>query len=341
MRIYIKAGAYFLVLAMALALGVARGPASLKAADHLDGPGLTSPGGDSRLDINDVYAFRSAANSRNAVMIMTVNPAAGALSGQKGFSANGLYQFRIDYNGDAETDATVTFNFARANAKGVQNWTVRGSGRLSGLSASGHTGNTTNLPGGGKVKAGVFDDPFFFDLNNFLAVDFSCSDPGNFFKGLNTNAIVLELPRTRLGDDKVGVWARTLLNGNPIDRMGRPAINTVFIPANIFEPGEPSRRNAFNATHPLNDRRKWTDEVTDTLELFQTPAEAAALAKVLLPDILTVDFSSSAGFLNGRRLADDVIDAELNLVTKGAVTTDCVANDSAFKSSFPYLAPAS
>jgi len=53
-----------------------------------------------------------------------------------------------------------------------------------------------------------------------------------------------------------------------------------------------------------------------------------------------VDTSSAAGFPNGRRLADDVIEIELGLVTNGAVTTDCVANDSTFSNSFPYLAPA-
>jgi hypothetical protein len=64
-----------------------------------------------------------------------------------------------------------------------------------------------------------------------------------------------------------------------------------------------------------------------------------ALADVLLPDILTVDTSNPAGFLNGRGLADDVIDVEYALVTNGAVTTDCVSNDSAFTDTFPYLAP--
>jgi hypothetical protein len=36
-------------------------------------------------------------------------------------------------------------------------------------------------------------------------------------------------------------------------------------------------------------------------------------------------------------LADDVIDAELNLITEGAITTDCVNNDSTFLGDFPYL----
>ena len=58
------------------------------------------------------------------------------------------------------------------------------------------------------------------------------------------------------------------------------------------------------------------------------PALAEALADVLLPDILTIDTSSSAGFLNGRALANDVMDAELNLITGGGVPGDCVdAND--------------
>jgi hypothetical protein len=125
--------------------------------------------------------------------------------------------------------------------------------------------------------------------------------------------------------------------------MGRPAINTVFIPNNIFEPAgsEPSQRNAFNAGKPQHDQRDFRREVVDTLEIFYGAGNptVGTLTDILLPDVLTVDFGSSAGFLNGRRLADDVIDAELGLVTNGAVTTDCVSNDSAFSGTFPYLAP--
>jgi hypothetical protein len=118
----------------------------------------------------------------------------------------------------------------------------------------------------------------------------------------------------------------------------------VFIPNNVFEPSgtEPSQKNAFNAAKPRTDTRDFRSEVVDTLEIFYGAGSPAAqgLADFLLPDILTVDTSSSAGFPNGRGLADDVIDIELGLVTNGAVTTDCVANDSAFSNTFPYLAPA-
>ncbi len=69
-------------------------------------------------------------------------------------------------------------------------------------------------------------------------------------------------------------------------------------------------------------------------------SRAAALADLLLPDILTVNVENSDGFLNGRGLADDVIDAELNLLTDGAIPTDCIdENDKDFLTIFPYLAP--
>ena len=67
---------------------------------------------------------------------------------------------------------------------------------------------------------------------------------------------------------------------------------------------------------------------------------AEAITAVLLPDVLTIDTSQNVGFLNGRQLADDVIDASLSLLTIGAIEGDGVdANDVEFSGVFPYLAP--
>lgn len=71
--------------------------------------------------------------------------------------------------------------------------------------------------------------------------------------------------------------------------------------------------------------------------MFGNPTTAQAHVQLLLPDLMTFDTSSSKGFLNGRQLTDDVIDAELTLLSNGAVTSDGVVNDSVFSAKFPYL----
>lgn len=336
-----KIGLYGL-LVLTMVFGLLAVPAS--AADHLDAPGLTPPGGDTRVDITDVYAFQSPSNPDNTVLVMGVNPLAGVLNDGT-FRPGASYEFKIDSTGDGNEDLTYRVTFSKANASLEQKVTLQ---RLPGVKgeqnmATGMTGTNISIPGGGWLSAGVYDDPFFFDLNGFLALDF-CNPGTNFFNGLNISAIVLEVPSDWLGASNIGVWARTVVNNTQIDRMGRPAINTVFIPNNPLEPSgsEPSQKNAFNAGKPSNDQRDFRAEVVDTLEIFYGAGSPAAqgLADFLLPDVLTVDTSSSAGFPNGRGLADDVIDIELGLVTNGAITSDCVANDSAFSTSFPYLASA-
>ena len=343
MKKMITIGLYGLAV-LALLFGLVALPS--RAADHLDAPGLTPPGGDTRLDINDVYAFQSPANSANTVLIMTVNPLAGVLNDGT-FHPDASYDFKIDTNGDAKEDFTYKVTFSAPGTSLVQNVALRrvpARGEGAHL-ARGQTGQTIPVEGGGTLKASVFDDPFFFDLLAFLGAggrSFCDGNEENFFLGLNVSAIVLEVPSASLGPSNLGVWARTELNGSQVDRMGRPAINTVFIPNNPFEPAgtEPSQKNAFNAGKPRHDQRDFRSEVIDTLEIFYGAGNptVGALADFLLPDILTSDTSSAAGFPNGRALADDVIDIELGLVTNGLVTSDCVENDSDFLNTFPYLA---
>ncbi len=295
-----------------------------RAADHLDSPRVMNSNG--TLDINDLYAFQSPTNANNVVLVMTVNPLAGVRSGTT-FETRGVYEFTVDATGDAVPDQTYRIYFAAAR-RGVQRFVVVAS---SGAAiASGQTGSVSSVSGGGSVTAGLFDDPFFFDLagfNNGLA--FTGVD---FFRGLNINAIVLELPRSALGSDNVAITARTIVNGQQFDRMGRPGITTVLIPT--------GRKDLFNSGSPATDVANFTgDVVARIMSLGRTAADAAGLAAVLLPDQLTINTGSSAGFLNGRRLADDVIDIELQVLTGNAAATDGVAsNDKAFFQTFPYLA---
>ena len=308
-------------------------------ADHRDAPGVLEDG---RTDINDLYIFQSPANHDNTVLILTVNPLAGVLSPTT-FHPKADYILKVDTDADAVENYSLIARFSKPNNSGVQKVALFGyppSGHGAGKKlAEGLTGQTIKFGDGGKLRAGLFDDPFFFDLDGFKH-NFEFTGT-NFFAGLNVTAIVIEMPSKQLldvhregqgkPDTKIGAWAVTQVDGEQIDRMGRPAINTALIP--------PELKDDFNDGIPANDREDFHDTVVHTLRsLGNTKTRANSVADALLPDILTFDTSSSSGFLNGRRLKDDVIDIELNLLTNGHVKTDGVSNDSAFRSDFPYLA---
>lgn len=313
--------------AVGLMVGAAAsGYSTVDAADHLDAPRSAA---NPMLDINDVYAFQSPVDPDSSVLIMTVNPLAGILSPTE-FDETGAYRFKVDRDGDAKADLLIPISFEDANDDGTQEM------RVHGLNTE-DVGTPFSLRNGGRAWAGLADDPFFFDLAGFNdGLNFTGSDT---LAGTNVSAIVLELPNEFLtggGDSTIGVWATTADRqggGGRVDRVGRPAISTVLIGS--------EDKDAFNRAYPRIDRERFGPQVAATIEALSGDAEyAAALTDILLPDILTFDTASSDGFLNGRRLADDVIDAELALLTAGGLTGDGVdANDKPFLDVFPYLAP--
>ena len=325
------------LLAVAAIAALATMPAL--SADHLDAPTAKKDG---RVDINDVYVFHpgSPQDRSKTVLAMTVNPAAGVISGTT-FRAGANYEFLIDKDGDAKAEGIVRVQFD-APSGGVQGYKVHViRGNEGNVLFRGTTGETVESDGV-RAFAGLRDDPFFFDLASFnQGATFCEAGDADFFRGLNTSAIVLELPTSMLGSGPIGVWGRTVVDDQQIDRMGRPAILTVFIPPNPFEAGSTAEGNLedqFNATQAKDDQARWRGEIVNSLlALGNSQARADALADVLLPDILTVDLSRDTAFLNGRAPADDVIDAELGLITNGAITSDCIGNDSTFLSGFPYL----
>ena len=381
-------------IAMAGAIAaIGSGPLLVGAADHLDGPLVTT---DARLDITDVYAWRSS--STGTAIALNVNPLTSPADSKAAhFRQGGLYEIKIDTNGDARADIAYrvkfsgrmtfsdgsndqTFQIKRATGAAARRTEWTGTTVAVGkTSRYGRSVRTAAIAGGGHAFAGPRDDPFFFDLVGFkhlksrllngrldlgtvndttdcaLADDdasahlLSCFTGTDTFAGLNVSSIVLTLPDSKIGGkgNTVGIWATTSLATKSgyqrIDRMGRPAINTVF---NITD-GE---KDLANLTNPNDDRSTMKDTTVAVLNAFgavvtnaggtaYTPAQVNGIANVLLPDTLTIKLGSTAGFLNGRKLSDDVINAEFSLVTNGNVTSDGVdANDVAFGSSFPYLA---
>lgn len=118
-----------------------------------------------------------------------------------------------------------------------------------------------------------------------------------------------------------------------VDRFGIPAVNTVFIPS--------GSKDAYNRSVPADDAQ-FRDEAVATLMAFGLDeAAAGGLADAVLPDIQPIDLAQPTAFLNGRRLQDDVVTAELMLIfgDNAALNDDHVdANDRAFLGAFPYLA---
>jgi Domain of unknown function (DUF4331) len=352
----------------ALAL-IAMSGASL-GADHRDSPRLMANiSFEGNVDINDVYLFESPTAKDRTVIIVTFSPAAGVV-GPGTFHSFASYEIRVQNTAALADNMMFQFTFSQPDAYGRQNFqlvkqTAKGMPLASQTSvapasaiqnqviAFGTTGQTVAVAGGGKVTAGLFDDPFFFDLNafnNFVALANEGASlaqrvapflppnlPNDFFANFNVLAVVMELPTESLtskGSSNLGVWVRTVANNEQIDRMGRPAINTATIP--------PTYKNVFNEGTPFTDRLIFTSPmVQDIMHLYlASDAYALTLAETLLPDLLTINVSKPSGFLNGRLLTDDVIDAEFKLLTNGALKSDRVDNDSVFSNSFPYLGAA-
>jgi Domain of unknown function (DUF4331) len=374
----LRTGALLAVAGLTLALGGA--PLLAAGADHLDAPALgrTSVGSTVDLlsfhgdrDINDVYVFNNIALTRTT-FAMTTNPAVNisSVDPMANFGPNVRYAINIDRTGDAIQDLAFVWRFGDAPNGDPQSYTVTryaganartlGKGVLVGWGSTGGSGIGT-AKDGAQVFAGVRADPFFFDLLGFLGTVLHVGDTqlgtgGDFFAGLNTNAMVIEVPNDSIGGTNIGVWGSTSYweNGawHRADQMGRPAINTVF---NTKYVTASANKDLFNVTAPSQQNSSslpFHGNVVATLTningLLGTgcddydEATANAIANYLLPDVITYQVGSPADGatfpFNGRALADDVIDAELGVTTNGCVTSDNAdASGHTYLPSFPYL----
>lgn len=362
--------ATMVVLAL-LGLALVVGSATLRvgAADHLDAPSLGSLSvgslkGDR--DINDVYVFPAAGN--RTVLAMTTNPAVNipAIDPFGTYATNVQYRLNVDNTGDFIQDISYVTTFGIPDGQGVQHYTVKRFVGAAAVTASGDgmavaSGFTDTAKGKPQSRAGTMafagerSDPFFFDLIGFrgtlgldpVTLQRLCSvapDPDtdgtgtDFFAPLNTLAIVLEVPDAALGSN-IGVWAdtRQLIGGTwtIVDQMARPAINTVF--------NSGADKETFNVTPPSQQDdagKPYRANVSGVLQALgsYSPAAADGLAAALIPDVITYNTASmGTNILNGRALADDVIDAELQIVLQNPAAADCVPWDNDSIPSFPYL----
>ena len=228
-----------LVIAGAGSLGVAL--RTSLASDHQDTPEVELH---PRLDINDVYAFPGSNADRIALVLTTSSPLTPAASVGAAFDPDILYQIKVDNTGDGVEDLVFQFTFDRDGAG--QQVTMHGpiapeqSGRLNTIVGAGPTmtGPTNTVLGsasGVQLFAGIRDDPFYIDLEQFFKIipdrapvegplakigpkpeASAFGNPGvDFLRGINALGIVVELPESMLlppnagADPKLGIWATT------------------------------------------------------------------------------------------------------------------------------------
>src|SRR5216684_1469464 len=317
---------------------------------HASGPNFGFPRGDARLDLTDLYAFPKPGDPGKSILILNVHPSFRLDSPEpttkEPFALGALYEIKIDTNGDDIADICYSVQFA-SSEHGKQNATVR---RIQGARAAGFGDDGEVVVLGARVSVGrealvteVGDcrfffgwraDPFFFDaMGNFNQMQFTGDD---FFADKDVCSIVIELPNSALGNNEVGIWARTVDKAAEgwiqADRGGRP-LQAVFLP------GE--QKEAYLSGEPADDAR-FIGVFAHELEHSggYTPQEAKGVARTLLPDILLYDPSRPAGFPhNGRTLTDDVADVFLSMLTNGKVTGDKVGPHGDLLEEFPYLGP--
>jgi hypothetical protein len=245
---------------------------------------------------------------------------------------------------------------------------------------NGPTGGIFGDPTSIQVFTGLRDDPFVFDLGQFNRIyggtqavfrNIASSPLGalagrpvradgasgvDAFAGFNASYIVIEFPVAWLGVNKIiNVWATVSApvgetNGYlQFERMGQPALNTIYIPKEL--------KDSVNQGVPTQDVARYSQFIPDALTttdndgtgntiagraslltalgLTSSPGGAPLLLpstfvntdknflrEALLPDVLRLDLSREPndqaigvfGLENGRRPGDAVIDIMLRVV---------------------------
>lgn len=319
---------------------------------------------DGRLDLCDLYLFAGEA-PQTTVLILTVNPFAGQQSPVT-FHPAGIYEFKLDADGDGWEEISYRITFGEADTEGKQPFELRRAegtaaqmGRDGDLLAASQTGAAAPLAGGGRVWIGLAADPFFGNgegLDRFsqaLAIEdhfdlHAFDDAENSFHRQSVTGIVLELPDAHLGSAVVRVWATTSL-WRPEEQVQINRAANPLMP-HLFHQDE-ALKTAFNQGHPSEDWGRSgaavAARVAEVTRLAGTAADPATygewVAHCLLPDQLTYRPGTPAQYSrtvrNGRPLADDAMDTVLSLLVNRPFS-DGVGSEGCHQSTFPYLAPA-
>ncbi len=337
---------------------------------HLDSPIARQ---DIRLDITDLYVFRGETGT---VFVINVCHSIFGPIPVPGYHPEGMYEFKIDLNGDAVEDVTYRITFDERDKQEKQRYVVRSIRGAQAVDpnaagtvvAQGTTGETSTTAGGLRVWAGKAGDPFWIEpdvlhavghaFQDGTVVNLSGWDPSrakNLFAGHTVYSIVLEVPDAELlagaGDRRrIGVWAVATLatdagGWRSINRVGLPMIHPLFTQFNE------DLGNRLNAGRPADDFATYGEAVTKAIACVvsangtaQDPrAYGEKVAHRFFPNMLPYEVGTPAVFgfaeWNGRSLTDNAPDVMFSMAANAPVRLGIGRDSVTSKPSptFPYV----
>ncbi|WP_062437255.1 DUF4331 family protein [Herbidospora daliensis] len=329
-------------------------------SNHFTGLSLGPPMGDQRLDLCDLYAFTAPGDPDRTVLILNANPNADALH------PDAIYRMNVDTDGDLLTDVAFSWVFGTPGPDGAQTYSVtmatgeqardpEAAGTPIVTDAAVSFGPRANVVESGAytVAAGSRSDAFFFDFDGIKNL-FDTSGNRNFtaphlggkspWTGVDSNttanvfSMAIELPTAALRPSPtLRVWGRCSVrrDGELVhaDRAGHPSMSSFF--------NTDDTKEEYNASEPVHDRERWTDQFVHLLGHTGGYTEEEARAAIddhgLLPDVLHFDPAKPAFYPNGRTFTEDVIDIRVAFLTRNEAPPTGLSPHTDTLDRFPYL----
>ncbi len=337
---------------------------------HLDSPLARK---DIRLDITDQYVFRGQMGTVFAIGVC--HSIFGSVSAP-GYHPEGMYEFKIDFNGDSVEDITYRFTFEPRDGNGKQRFILRRTMGASAIDphaagdivAQGTTEDPATTASGLRVWAGKAGDPFWIEPDVLHAVGHAFQDgkvvdlagwdarrAKNLFAGHTLYSIVLEIPDNELlastgGSRHIGVWAVASLATDaggwwPHNRAGLPMIHPLFTQFNE------DLGNRLNGGRPADDFATHGEiimtEIAAVVSAYGTAEDPKAYAEKVahrfLPNILPYEIGTPASFgfaeWNGRSLTDNAPDVMFSIAANTPIRLG-IGKESVVskpRKTFPYM----
>lgn len=337
---------------------------------HLDSPLARQ---DVRLDITDLYVFKGETGT--VFVINVCHSIAGAIP-VPGYHPEGMYEFKVDLDGDAVEDLTYRITFDARDAAGRQRFVLR---KITGAEAvDPHAAGTVLAQGvtdeaiatatGTRIWAGKAGDPFWIEPDVLHAVGHAFEDgtvvdlagwnpskARNLFAGHTVYSIVLEVPNAELladayGNRQIGVWAVATLatdagGWRSINRIGLPMIHPLFTQFNA------DLGDRLNAGRPADDFATYGEVVGKAIASVvaangtseDPQAYGTKIAHRFFPNILPYEVGTPAAFgfgeWNGRSLTDNAPDVMFSIAANTPVALGIGKESVTAKPSrsFPYV----